>query len=115
MGLPVRRAKLSKDVGQLQGWLGQGLRPATGFAGVGVHVVEWADGGGHHLRADASIPCGGVDAAVAEQDLDDTDIGTVPAARAASRQTVCSEAAFMWWPWRHPGNSQSSGPFFCGC
>jgi len=77
MRLPVRWAVLSKDVGQLQGWLGQGLRPATGFAGVGVHVVEWADGGGHNLRAHASIPCGGVDAAVAEQDLDDTDIGTV--------------------------------------
>src|SRR5450432_2247765 len=77
MRLPVRRAVLSKDVGQLQGWLGQGLRPAIGFAGVGVHVVEWADGGGHYLRAHASIPRGGVDAAVAEQNLDDTDIGAV--------------------------------------
>jgi hypothetical protein len=32
---------------------------------------------GHHLRADASITRGGVDAAVAEQNLDDTDIGAV--------------------------------------
>ena len=45
MSLPVRRAKLSKDVGQLRGWLRQDLWPALAFAGVTIQVVERTDGG----------------------------------------------------------------------
>src|SRR5437870_5079817 len=47
--LSVGGAVLSKDVGQLQGWLRQGLRPGFAFAGpwgVAIQVVERADGGG---------------------------------------------------------------------
>jgi hypothetical protein len=50
MGLPVRWAMLSKDVGQLHSWLGQGLRPGVALAapsGVAIQVVERADGGRH--------------------------------------------------------------------
>src|ERR1017187_1377549 len=77
MSLPVRRAILSKDVGQLQSWLRQGLRPEFAFAAVAIQVVERADGGGHGVRAHLGVTRGGLDAAVAEQDLNDTDIRTV--------------------------------------
>src|ERR1035437_2762182 len=75
MRLPVRRAVLSKDVGQLQSWLRQGLLLA--FAGVAIQVVERADGGGHDLWAHLGVTRGGLDAAVAEQDLNDAQGGTV--------------------------------------
>src|ERR1035441_10430944 len=68
MSLPVRRAILSKDVGQLQSWLRQGLRPEFAFAAVAIQVVERADGGGHGVRAHLGVTRGGLDAAVAEQD-----------------------------------------------
>ena len=84
VGLPVRRAVSSKDVGQLQGWLGQGLLPAIAFANVGVHIVQGTDGGGYNLRANASVTRSGVDTAMAEQDLDDAEIGAV-------LQQVCGE------------------------
>ena len=77
MRLPVRRAILSKDVGQLQSWLRQGLRPEFAFAAVAIQVVERADGGGHGVRAHLGVTRGGLDAAVAEQDLNDTDIRAV--------------------------------------
>src|SRR5437899_11533795 len=57
VGLSVGGAVLSKDVGQLQGCLSQGLRPGFAFAGpwgVAMQLVERADGGGRglwsHLR-----------------------------------------------------------------
>jgi hypothetical protein len=80
VGLPVRWAVLSKDVGQLQSWLGQGLRLAFALAapsGIAIQVVERADGGRHDLRAHLGVTLGGGDAAVAEQGLNDPDIGAV--------------------------------------
>src|SRR5438552_8286179 len=80
VGLSVGGAVLSKDVGQLQGWLSQGLRPGFAFAGpssVATQVVERADGSGHHLWAHLGVTRRGLDAAVAEQDLNDTDIRSV--------------------------------------
>ena len=77
MGLPVRRAVLSKDVGQFQGWLLQGLRPWFAWLGVAVDVIERTHGSGHHLRADAGVAGGGVDLAMAEEDLNDADVGAV--------------------------------------
>jgi len=50
VSLPVRWAILSKDVGPLQSWLGQGLRLAFAFAapsGVAIQLVERADCGRH--------------------------------------------------------------------
>ena len=63
---PIRGAVLSKDVGQLDGWLGQELRPALGLPGVAVNIVERTHGGRHDLRSHLSASRGGVDAAVAE-------------------------------------------------
>ena len=80
VGLPVGGAMLSKDVGQLQSWLRQSLRPGFAFAGppgIAAQVVEGATGSEHHLWAHLGVTRGGLDAAVAEQDLNDTDIGSV--------------------------------------
>ena len=51
MGLPVSRAVLSKDAGQLQGWRwhGSALGRLRWF-GFAVERVERAEGGGDHLR-----------------------------------------------------------------
>jgi len=77
MGLPVRRAILSKDVGQLQGWLRHGLWLALALAGVAVQVIERADGGGHDLWTHAGITRRGADALMAQQDLNDANVGAV--------------------------------------
>ena len=80
VGLPVGGTVLSKDVGQLQSWLRQSLRPGFAFAGppgIAAQVVEGATGSEHHLWAHLGVTRGGLDAAVAEQDLNDTDIGSV--------------------------------------
>src|SRR5260370_42634441 len=77
VGLSVGGAVLSKDVGQLQGWLRQGLRPGFAFAGpwgVAIQVVERADGGGHHSTAHLGVTRRGLDAAPAQPYLKDTDI-----------------------------------------
>jgi len=80
VGLPVGGAVLSKDVGQLQSWLRQGLRPGFAFAGlsgVAIQIVERATGDGHDLWAHLGVTRRGLDAAVAEQDLNDTDISAI--------------------------------------
>jgi hypothetical protein len=80
MGLPVRWAVLSKDVGQLQSWLGQGLWPGLSLAapsGVAIQGVERADGGRYDSIAHLGVTLRGGDAAVAEQGLNDPDIGAV--------------------------------------
>jgi len=42
-----------------------------------IQLVERAGGGGHHLGAYLDVARGGVDATVAQQDLQDADIGAV--------------------------------------
>src|SRR5271163_4729026 len=80
VSLPVGGAVLSKDVGQLKGWLGQGLRPAfplDGPPGIAAEVVERTDSGSHELRAHLGVTHRGLDAAMAEQDLNDAAVGAV--------------------------------------
>ena len=78
--------------------------------------VQRADRGGDYLRRDGGITGGGVDTAVAEQHLNDANIGAVlqqvsgervaqgvdgdafgdAGAGAASRQASCKEAVLKW-------------------
>ena len=59
-------------MGSLFGALGA----AAGLAGWS-NLVQRADGGGDHLRRDGGVAGGGIDSGVAEQHLDDADIGAV--------------------------------------
>jgi len=86
MRAPVGVAVLSKDVGQLRsrpghgGPLGRGLGFGFGFAAEafsGLHVIQRAGGGANHLGGDGGIAGRSVDALVAEQNLDDADIGAI--------------------------------------
>jgi hypothetical protein len=79
VSLSVGGAVLSKDVGQLQGWLRQGLRPAFPLGGppaIAAEVVERTDCG-HELWAHLDVTHCGLDAAMTEQDLNDAAIGAV--------------------------------------
>jgi hypothetical protein len=86
MRLPVRGSVLSEDVGQLQGWLRHAgpLRRGPGFgfgfaaqALAGLQLIQRALGVANELRRDSGVAGGGVDAAVAQQHLDDADVGAV--------------------------------------
>src|SRR5664279_2597488 len=57
--------------------VGSGKVLLLAFTGLATQVVERADSGGHHLWAHLGVTRGGLDAAVAEQDLDDAHVGTV--------------------------------------
>jgi hypothetical protein len=80
VSLPVGGTVLSKDIGQLQGWLRQGLCPAfplTGPPGVAIQIVERTDRGSHDLWTHLGVTRRGFDAAMAEQGLNDTDVGAI--------------------------------------
>src|ERR1039457_781616 len=87
MRVPVGGAVLSKDVGQLQSWRGHagplrcgGLGLGSGLAAEalsGLQLIQRTLGLGDELRRDGGIAGGGVDAAVAEQYLNDPDVGAV--------------------------------------
>jgi hypothetical protein len=86
MRLPVRGTVLSKDVGQLQGWLGQvgplgcGLGLGFGLAAealAGLHLIQRTLGLGDELRRNGGVAGSSVDAAVAQQHLDDANVGAV--------------------------------------
>jgi hypothetical protein len=86
VSLAVRGAVLSKNVGQLQsgpgharsGFRRSGLRFALRRGNrLTIQAVQRADGGGHHLRRYSRIAGRGVDLAVAEQNLNDADVGAV--------------------------------------
>ena len=87
MRVPVDGAVLSKDVGQLQSWRGHagplrgcGLGLGSGLAAEahsGLQLVQRTLGLADELRRDGGIAGGGVDAAVAEQYLNDPDVGAV--------------------------------------
>ena len=119
MRLPVRRAVLSKDVGQLQSWLGQGLLLAfasVGASGVTLQVIQRTDGGGHDLWAHLGVTRSGIDAAMTEQDLNHADVVAsskrwvakqwrrvwtvtllrMPESAAASRHASCKEPGHRW-------------------
>src|SRR5664279_1795071 len=57
--------------------VGSGKVLLLAFTGLATQVVERADSGGHHLWAHLGVTRGGLDAAVAEQDLNDAQVGTV--------------------------------------
>ena len=79
-GLPVGGAVLSKDVGQLQGWRRHGRSAGFGaWPGLWAlpEPVERADGVGDGVGRDRGIARGGIDPAVAEQHLNDAEIGAV--------------------------------------
>ncbi len=78
----VGRAVLSKDVSQLDGRpRHRSVRGALGGAGFGggplEHPVQRAAGGGDRGRRNGGVTGCGVDAAVAEQRLNDTDVRSV--------------------------------------
>ena len=86
MRLPVGRAVLSKDVGQLgsrpvhSAWLGCGLGLGPGAAAellTGRQVIQRTFGAADDARRYLGVVRGGVDALMAEQHLDHADIGAV--------------------------------------
>ena len=92
-------------------------------------TVERAGRAGDDARGDAGVDRGGRQPAVAEQDLEDADVGpgleqmggeAVPQGvdgdrfrqagrRTATRQAACSVAVLTGLPWSRPGNSQCAG------
>jgi len=86
MRLPVGRAVLSKDVGQLgsrpvhSAWLGCGLGLGPGAAAellTGLQAIQRTFGAADDARGYLGVVRGGVDGAVPEQHLDDADISAV--------------------------------------